>query len=67
MSILKQISLNPSDKRHLLLNSLNCQDYGDITQISSEFSVSRKTVYCTREVGLNAQMGYSLPHKMSAK
>ena len=53
MSILNQTSLNPSDKRHLLLNSLNCQDYGDITNISAEFGVSRKTVYRTRKAGLN--------------
>ena len=54
MSILNQTSLNSLDKHHLLLNSLNCQAYGDITKVSSEFNVSRKTVYRTREAGLNA-------------
>ncbi len=52
MPILAQTSLSSSDKRDFLLNSLNCQAYGDISSLSSQFNVSRKAVYLTRDKGL---------------
>ena len=52
MPILNQTSLNPSDKLHLLAKSVACQAYGDISHVSCEFDVSRKTVYKAKKDGL---------------
>ncbi len=54
MPLLNRTTLSSSDKRDFVLNSVRCQAFGDISSVSSEFNVSRKTVYQTREKGLSA-------------
>ena len=52
MPILGRTSLNASDKLHFLSKATACQAYGDISRVSSEFGVSRKTVHKTKKDGL---------------
>jgi hypothetical protein len=54
MPILDRTSLNASDKIDFLLNSLACQAHGAISQLSSQVNISRKTIYATRAVGMEA-------------
>jgi hypothetical protein len=54
MPILDRTSLNSSDKLDFLLNSAICQAFGDISHVSAQFDVSRKTVYKTKTVALDA-------------
>ena len=54
MPILDRTSLNPSDKLDFLLNSIRCQAFGDISRVSSQFEVSRKTIYKIKAIILNA-------------
>jgi len=49
MPILDRTLLGPSDKLHLLVKTLSCQDHGKITSIANDFSVSRKAVYSARD------------------
>jgi menaquinone-dependent protoporphyrinogen IX oxidase len=53
MPILDRTSLNLSDKLHLLAKATVCQDYGDITLLSDEFQVSRKTIRKVKKEGLS--------------
>ena len=52
MPILDQTQLNPSDKLNFLLNAACCQAFGDISRVSCQFDISRKTVYKSRNVAL---------------
>jgi len=52
MPILDRTPLNASDKLHFLSKATACQAYGDISRVSSEFGVSRKTVHKTKKDGL---------------
>jgi Transposase len=66
MPILDRTSLNSSDKMNFLAKSAVCQAYGDISRVSSEFDVSRKTVYKARKDGqaiLNAGVELCGPGK----
>ena len=54
MPILDRTPLNASDKFDFLLNSLACQAHGAISLLSSEFNISRKTIYATRAAGMEA-------------
>ncbi len=54
MPILDRTSLNASDKFDFLLNSAACQAFGDISRVSTQFEISRKTVYKTKAVALDA-------------
>lgn len=54
MPILDRTSLNTSDKTDFLLKAVSCQAFGDISRVSSQFGVSRKTTYRTKEIGTNA-------------
>jgi hypothetical protein len=49
MSLLDRTQLNSSDKLHLLAKSSLCQAYGDISQLSIEFNVSRKAIYKSKK------------------
>jgi hypothetical protein len=49
MSILDRTQLNSSDKLHFLAKSSLCQAYGDISQLSIEFNVSRKVIYKSKK------------------
>ncbi|MBL0711119.1 MAG: transposase [Colwellia sp.] len=49
MPILDRTQLNSSDKLHLLAKSSVCQAYGDISQLSTEFNVSRKVIYKSKK------------------
>ena len=53
MPILDRTSLNSSDRLHCLAQASNCQAYGDVSRVSSQFGISRKTVRKTRQHGLN--------------
>jgi hypothetical protein len=53
MPILDRTSLNTSDKLHCLAEAINCQAYGDISRVSSQFDISRKTIRKTRQDGLD--------------
>jgi hypothetical protein len=54
MPILDKTSFNASDKLDFLLNSLACQAHGAISQLSSQVNISRKTIYATRDAGIEA-------------
>lgn len=54
MPILDRTSLNASDKADFLLNAVNCQAFGDISRVSNQFGVSRKTTYRAKEIGISA-------------
>ena len=49
MPILDRTPLNSSDKRDLLAKTITCQAHGDISFLSREFKLSRKSVYRTRD------------------
>jgi hypothetical protein len=49
MSILDRTQLNSSDKLHILEKLSICQVYGDISQLSIEFNVSRKVIYKSKK------------------
>jgi menaquinone-dependent protoporphyrinogen IX oxidase len=51
MPILDRTSLNSSDKLHFLVKATACQAYGDISRLSCEFDVSRKTIRKVKEQG----------------
>jgi len=53
MPILDRTQLNSSDKLHLLAKSSVCQAYGDISQLSTEFNVSRKVIYKSKKDALD--------------
>ncbi|MFT6208407.1 MAG: transcriptional antiterminator, partial [Colwellia sp.] len=53
MPILDRTALNSSDKLHLLAKAAVCQAYGDITHLSDEFQVSRKTIRKVKKEGLS--------------
>jgi hypothetical protein len=53
MPILVRTSLNSSNKLHLLAKAVACQAYGDITHLSDEFEVSRKTIRKAKNEGLS--------------
>lgn len=57
MSFLDRTTLNASDKLDFLLKAAACQAHGDISSVSSEFNVSRKTVRKTKVVGLSLLEG----------
>jgi hypothetical protein len=43
--MLNRTTLSSSDKRDCLAKVAACQAHGDISQLSSEFNLSRKTIY----------------------
>ncbi|MFT5636531.1 MAG: hypothetical protein ACI89T_002000, partial [Cognaticolwellia sp.] len=51
MPILVRTSLNSSDKLHILAKAVACQAYGDISHLSCEFDISRKTIRKVKEEG----------------
>lgn len=53
MPILDKTSLSSSDKLEFLSKSVACQAYGDISQLSDEFGLSRKAIYKTKKEGLD--------------
>jgi hypothetical protein len=53
MPILDRTTLNSSDKLHLLAKAAVCQTYGDITHLTDEFKVSRKTIRKIKKEGLS--------------
>jgi transcriptional antiterminator len=53
MPILDRTALNSSDNLHLLAKAAVCQAYGDITHLSDEFQVSRKTIRKVKKEGLS--------------
>jgi menaquinone-dependent protoporphyrinogen IX oxidase len=53
MPILDRTSLNSSDKLHLLAKAAACQAYGEISHLSCEFNVSRKTIRKVKEEGIS--------------
>jgi hypothetical protein len=53
MPILDRTTLHASDKLNFLLKAAACQAHGDISSVSSEFNVSRKTVRKARVIGLS--------------
>jgi hypothetical protein len=52
MPIFDQTTLNATDKLDFLLKAAACQAHGDISRVSFEFNVSRKTVRKAKVVGL---------------
>ena len=54
MPILDRTSLNALDKVYFILNAVNCEAFGDISRVSNQFGVSRKTTYRAREMGIGA-------------
>ncbi len=53
MPIFDRTTLNDSDKLDFLLKSAACQAHGDISRVSFEFNVSRKTIRKAKLVGLS--------------
>lgn len=52
MPILDRTPLNSSDKLDCLAQATNCQAYGDISRVSSQFNLSRKTIRKVKFEGL---------------
>lgn len=53
MPILDRTSLSASDKSDFLLNTAACQAFGDISRVSAQFEISRKTVYKIKALACN--------------
>ena len=53
MPILDRTSLNSSDKLDLFTKATACQAYGDISHLSCEFDISRKTIRKVKEEGIS--------------
>ena len=67
MPILDRTPLNASDKLHFLAKAAACQAYGDISRVSSEFDVSRKTVHKAKNDGLEILNGALAPSGMGTR
>jgi hypothetical protein len=67
MPIVDRTALNSSDKLALLAKAAVCQAYGDITQLSDEFKVSRKTIRKVKKEGLSLLSAALTPTGIATK